>query len=359
MKGKTAEYINSIMNPMDNVVQRPACEPQIGRRYNDLRIESGVREEIKYFFALDLFNSTKVLPRLLGSIVQIMLFLGPENCALSLVEGRSTDGTYEVLAGLRESLQHLGVTFHLDVSDLDPMAEGGDRIGSLAQLRNQALRPLTVSRHLYGSDSVVIFINDVMPCPHDILELLYQHEFQGADMTCAMDYCSLTHCFYDVWVSRQMNGDLFFEIPQSASWDFCHNLFFNDAASKEKYKAKKPLQVYSCWNGAAIFPAQPFMSNEIHFRSSEEDECFMGEPTLLCKDLWRHGRGKIQIVPSVYLGYETQGVEEIRSASGRIEKTIDVEDSSPQVEAIEWSESPPGQVKCLPNFTESSWVPPL
>jgi alpha-1,3-mannosyltransferase len=49
----------------------------------------------------------------------------------------------------------------------------------------------------------------------DILELIHQRLLQKADMTCAMDWIYGGATFYDVWVSRAMNGDQFFEVPQS------------------------------------------------------------------------------------------------------------------------------------------------
>ena len=48
-----------------------------------------------------------VVPRLLSSVVNAMHFVGPEHCALSIVEGQSTDGTWEVLAALETHISNV------------------------------------------------------------------------------------------------------------------------------------------------------------------------------------------------------------------------------------------------------------
>lgn len=42
-----------------------------------------------------------------------MRFLGPQCCALSIVEGWSTDETYAILAGLKQELAAFGVPYFL------------------------------------------------------------------------------------------------------------------------------------------------------------------------------------------------------------------------------------------------------
>jgi alpha-1,3-mannosyltransferase len=140
----------------------------------------------------------------------------------------------------------------------------------------------------------------------DILELIHQRLLQKADMTCAMDWIYGGATFYDVWVSRAMNGDQFFEVPQSGSWEFSNNLFWNHPPSKDRWEAKKPFQVFACWNGATAFTAKPVMDGEVKFRTvhrgrgndGRNDECYMGEPTLFCKDMWHKGFGRIAVVPT-------------------------------------------------------------
>ena len=132
-----------------------------------------------------------------------MYFLGPQNCVLSIVEGRSDDGTFEVLNQLSASMTLLGIRYHFKSSDINPLAKGGDRIEGLAKLRNLAVRDLIAHPEHYDEDTTVIFSNDISLCMEDILEIIHQRKFQGADQTCAMDwtYVGDNPTFYDVWVS--------------------------------------------------------------------------------------------------------------------------------------------------------------
>lgn len=214
----TVDYVQAILDADDTTFQRLEC-PTPGNlaRYEALKLSSTA--PVKYFFALDLTQCVDLLPRLLGTVVETLRFLGPENCAVSVVEGNSDDGTGEVLEAIRTEIEALGTEYFFETSDVDP--KQGDRIVGLAALRNAALQPMLDDKRQYSDDTTIIFINDVAICMDDILELVYQRTVLGADMTCAMDW---THVgphptFYDVWISRTMAGDSFFNIPESGSWD--------------------------------------------------------------------------------------------------------------------------------------------
>ncbi|KAL8679627.1 MAG: hypothetical protein Q9186_004088 [Xanthomendoza sp. 1 TL-2023] len=356
---KTAPtYIRAIFDPEDTSFPRLDCPAPSGDRYQQLRL--GIDNEIaqdfsptlKYFFALDLHQCADLLPRLLGSIVDTIRFLGPQECALSVVEGRSDDGTYEVLMLLRETLEGMGAKYYLQTNEVNPRAEGVDRIEALAALRNQALQPL-IDLHV-GADTEVVFINDVAICMEDILELIYQRHRQNADMTCAMDwtYVGPDPTFYDVWIARGMNGDSFFNIPPDGNWDSAWNLFWNNPEALEKFNAGKPFQVFSCWNGAVTFTAKPIVEQKIKFRSASEQECSQGEPKSFCKDLWMLGYGKIAVVPSVNLEYNDENGKRIKSAKGYVSSHVNGEDEN---EKIEWEGKPPEKVRCIPNYANQTW----
>lgn len=94
-------YIKAIMNPEDKTFPRLDCPVPSDQRYRHLKANSTdmpqgstTTARPKYFFALDLNQRASLLPRLFGSIVESMRFLGPQNCALSVIEGRSDDGTF-------------------------------------------------------------------------------------------------------------------------------------------------------------------------------------------------------------------------------------------------------------------------
>lgn len=364
-------YVSSILDFEDDVTfNRSSCPSEIPYRYSQLSSTNGDNGKIKYFFALDLYQSAAIIPRLMSSIVETMRFLGPENCAISVVEGRSEDGTFEILAALKKRIDAMGGHFFLSTSDINPMEENGvSRIKALAELRNMALLPLksvTSSGssdklgEMYSSDAVIIFVNDIALCPDDILELVFQHVNQEAHMTCAFDWIFNGTLFYDVWVSRSLVGDTFFEIPHDASWKYSNDLFWSDPDGKKRYEAKKPFQVYSCWGGMVTLDAASFADDTVKFRASDPGECYMGEPTLLAKDLYRQGLGKVLAVPAVNVAYSDKEAVGTKMIRGHVGDHVDQSRPSlAQDEIVLWQSAPPGMVKCLPNFDQPSWSSPV
>ena len=289
--------------------------------------------------------------------METVRFLGPENCALSIVEGNSDDGTFEILEALRKDIGSLGLEFHLRTSDIDP--KNGDRIEALADLRNLALEPLVNNSSQYSPDTAVIFINDVAICMEDMLELVHQRIFQKADMTCAMDWSDIdpSPIFYDIWIARAINGDTFWEIPLDGGWRFASNLFWNHPASRQRYDEHKPFQVFACWNGAVVFTAKPMIQNKIRFRRSKPGECYSGEPRLFCKDLWMEGYSKIAVVPSVNLDYSDKSAKKAKGLYGYVSEAVKGENVNDGSLRIVWDDKPPEQVKCMADFADQSWVP--
>ncbi|RYP65563.1 hypothetical protein DL769_006266 [Monosporascus sp. CRB-8-3] len=367
LDGHLVPYYQAILHPRNTSLPLLECPFPDAIRYEYL--QAGANEDdsnqLKYLFALDLRQCIGVLPRLLGSIIEAIKFLGPASCALSIVEGNSDDGTYEVLRALRPEMNELGVAYFLQSSTIDPTA--GERIAKLAQLRNMALLPLVApsemppsttasSRHLpaASANTSVIFLNDVAPCVTDILELVHQRYFQSAHMTCAMDwtYVGQDPTFYDVWVARTLQGDLFFDIPSDGNWNSAWNLFWNDATTRDRFHRMLPFQVYACWNGIAVFGAGPILglpadsessrSGKIGFRAPREGECYGGEPTLFCKDLWWAGYGRIAVVPSVNLEYSDKAAKKIKDLKGYSSRWVAAEDE--EATRIQWVDEPPESI---------------
>lgn len=354
-----------IMAP-DPIDQLGCREPNVDR-YGYLRKEIVVNPshqrdftvtQRKHFFALDLTQCVDRIKPLMGAIIQSMRLLGPENCALSIVEGRSTDGTFEVLKSLGEQIEAIGASFFLATNEANPPKGDDDRmarVAILAELRNQALAPLLDSPAQYAPDTTILFLNDVAPCAEDILELLHQRIQQKADMTCAMDwtYVGPHPSFYDVWVSRGMTGDTFFDLPPSGSYDNHWNLFWNDRQAQNRFQARKPFQVFSCWNGVVALSAEPFITGGLRFRGLKAEECVQGEPQLLAKDLWKMEHGKIAVVPSVNLAYDVESARKVKEAKGYVSDWVSDGDS----QAIEWETQPPASVKCIPTPKDQKWLP--
>ncbi|KAK8874042.1 glycosyltransferase family 69 protein [Apiospora arundinis] len=364
-QAETTAYVVSILEPKDHNASRLQCpSPGVGR-YKHLRSKSARKSPVKYHFALNLRQCLHLLPQLLGSVVEAIRLLGPEQCALSIIEGNSEDGTQDVLAALqRELVKLMGDRVHIVLGDsIDPVSlgsPGGARFSRLAALRNMALQPLVQHPERYAGDATVIFINDVAICTEDILELMHQRRVLRADMTCAMDWMigdDGRSLFYDSYIARAANGDLFFDIPpQTASFEHgVDGLFWNEPVARARLEAHLPFQVFSCWNGAVSFAAKPIMERKVTFRVSREDlgECYGGEPQLFCKDMAFQGYGKIAVVPSVSLEYSIEKGEMLKKAKGFVSSLVD-DDS--EKESIAW-QPPPERVKCMPTFDNQYWRP--
>lgn len=172
-------FIKSIMDVKEKTFPRLRCPRPIKERYEILRRRRNFATRWdtpprQWFFALNLFQCSHVLPRLMASVVEAIRFLRPEDCVVSIVGGRSNDGTTEILAKMREEFEAMNVTYYFSTSDVDPLKSGNDRITELSILRNLVMDPLVRQPELYDPDTTVIFLNDVSICTDDILELVYQ-----------------------------------------------------------------------------------------------------------------------------------------------------------------------------------------
>ncbi|KAL9004826.1 MAG: hypothetical protein Q9188_002370 [Gyalolechia gomerana] len=354
------QYVKAIISPEDTSFNRLSCPAIRSTRYQYLQSNTSAKvdpnelKRWKYFFALDLRECKYILPRLIGSVLEAIHFFGPQNCALSIVEGHFTDGTYEILLSLRKELEKAGITYYFSTSDINPKI--GHRIAALAKLRNLALEPLfdDASKAAF-SDTVILFINDVSICMEDILELIHQQQKQPADMVCAMDwvYLAANPTFYDVWVARGMNGDTFFNIPSSGSWDLAWNIFWNNGEARTSLASGQPFQVFSCWNGAIALAAKPFLDSGIRFRAEFPGQCPQGEPKSLCRDLWVNGYGKIAVVPSVSLEYSDEGATKVKAEKGYVSDWVS---RGMEQKMIEWTKDPPVKAKCMPDYTNQTWL---
>ncbi|WAR59036.1 hypothetical protein PtB15_10B378 [Puccinia triticina] len=96
--------------------------------------------------------------------------------------------TPEGLAHLGAVLSGLGVQHHMRCAMEETIWMGVDRIKLLSEYRNQALLAFDNADRALDGLSNLVFINDVFLCAQDILELLWQRRFQGADSACGTDW---------------------------------------------------------------------------------------------------------------------------------------------------------------------------
>ncbi|KAG1766750.1 glycosyltransferase family 69 protein [Suillus placidus] len=292
-------------------------------------LRQGYGKQEKIFIAAIFYNNELVIPYWHNSLIKAIHYLGPDNVFVSVVESHSTDTSPELLQTLDADLALMGVSRRIltgDESISRPDYLGGrERIEFLAATRNLALEPL-----LKGGYDKVIFSNDIFIEPETLVELLETNN-GNYDMACGLDFGHFGA--YDMWVLRDRQGKL-----TSGIWPY----FFDDA-DYHAMQTDSPAPVFSCWNGIAVFAADPLIpiplrSNHtlstdpfpyelptthpaaqdpsmrgpspaltppIQFRASAPGECFSSESFLLPYDLRRQfNLQRIYVNPRVITAYK-------------------------------------------------------
>lgn len=269
----------------------------------DLQPTEGSAAQHKYFFAINLYNSFDVIPDLFATIFRVAAVLGYHNVFVSIYENGSTDQTKALLRIFDALCRSVGLRVVIRTSRRTRGAFN-HRIEYLAEVRNAAFGPLFELREEQNEyfDSI-IFMNDILPCVDDLLELIWQSRLNNAGITCAADY--MYHegigapVFYDNWVARDINGTALENAPFES--------IFHHAPSSDRFQRHLPIQVQSCWNGIAILDPAPFyMPQRVKFRMANivQGECSGSECSLICNDYWDVGYGRILMVPRVKLAYD-------------------------------------------------------
>ncbi|TRM67232.1 glycosyltransferase family 69 protein [Schizophyllum amplum] len=259
--------------------------------------------EHKYFFAINLYNSFDVIPDLFATLFRVSAVLGYQNVFVSIYENGSTDQTKALLRIFDALTRSVGMRIVIRTS-MRTRGAFNHRIEYLAEVRNAAFGPLHELRDTENEYfDTIIFMNDILPCVDDLLELIWQSRRNNAGITCAADYMyhqeMQSPVFYDNWVARDINGTALENAP-------FENIFHHPDSS-QRFQRHLPIQVQSCWNGIAILDPAPFYSPpHVKFRMARitEGECSASECSLICNDYWNAGYGRIMMVPRVKLAYD-------------------------------------------------------
>ncbi|KAG6819961.1 hypothetical protein H0H93_007041 [Arthromyces matolae] len=268
-----------------------------------LRSRSLPPSDHKYFFAINLYNSFDVIPDLFATLFRVSSILGYHNVYISIYENGSSDQTKALLRIFDALTRSVGLRITIRTS-MRTRGAFNHRIEYLAEVRNAAFVPL---QELRDSENeyfdTIIFMNDILPCIDDLLELIYQSRFNNAGITCAADYMYHSEInapvFYDNWVARDINGTALENAP--------FEKIFHDLEASARFQKHLPIQVQSCWNGIAILDPAPFYTPpHVRFRMARitEGECSASECSLICNDYWEAGYGRIMMVPRVKLAYD-------------------------------------------------------
>lgn len=270
---------------IDAFVENPSFKPGPSQEERAKLLHSH-----SYFFAALLKDNESIIDNWAHQLVRVTEALRPAPVYVSIVENHdSSDKTGTALKFLKNRLEKLGVNNTIVTEAVRDRA-GRDRISWLSELRNLALEPL-YQLNWSTKSTRIVFLNDVWFHSEQILDLILTNR-GDYDMSCALDFYWK---FYDVWVSRDLKGQGLYGIYP----------YFQDATARIQLRDLEPVRVFSCWNGAVVIKAEPFMKKlPIKFRPSPLGSPVHSECFWICYDLWKSGYYKILINPKVILAYE-------------------------------------------------------
>jgi len=243
----------------------------------------------KYFICSNLFNNEIILDDWTQELKKLIDYLGKDNVYVSILEnGDSTDNTGKKLNDFKSELDKMNVQNTITTEKV-VIKSFYNRIGFLQRIRNRVIEPMLNILKWKPEEFLIIFINDIIYKWQDIIKLIMTNEMQY-DMACGLDFY---FGFYDVWVSRDLNGNKLRN----------YYPYFIDRNAQNRVINGENIRVFSCWNGVAIINPKPFYKvPNLVFRdgkSIKESECFY-----LCHDFWKDGYNKILLNPNVKFTYE-------------------------------------------------------
>ena len=262
-----------------------------------------------YFIAINLHNNDKIIPHLLSNILEISNYIGSSHLFISIVESGSDDGTKESLDHMRVFLSLKKINYKIETSPFALEHTNASRIEYLSYFRNEAMNPFYNNElHVNNIDiDSILFINDILFCPNDVFELIYQRRLNNASVVSGLDYWyhNKKCCqFYDTWVAIDTSGR---HLRANCNDD----LYWNDKDTKNGQMQQLPIQMMSTWNGMAVLNPKPFLEG-VRFRKglnsfkgmiAAPGECSGSECQTLCFDFIKSGYSRIMIVPRVKVAY--------------------------------------------------------
>lgn len=257
-------------------------------------------------FAINLRNSESIIPAQAVALLEAISHLLPKNRVyVSIYENDSDDKTRLLLSDVGAALQAIGIDgLWMRSSNMRSAFDTQDRIVMLSEIRNLALAPLIPYASSGTNDGTLLFVNDVITCTSDILELIHQQRLHKAGMAFGMDWGTVDRNlrpgevgyldtddpeydldnqpkmqvtrYYDAWVGRGIGGGLvdpwalsggYHPMSGNESWVTDAYLPENDT-THQRWLDGRALPVYSGWGGMSAFDASLFTHEHLRFRSS-------------------------------------------------------------------------------------------
>ena len=217
----------------------------------------------KYYITACVLNMEPIITDYIKEMKKLINYLGEKNIIVSIVEnGDSKDNTREYLNEFKQYLDSKSIInkFVLTHETEDPRKKPNiskeekkyGRILYLATLRNRCYDLLYQIHDLDFNNLKIINFNDIIFTYEDVVKLLATNN-EDYDAVCAMDFY---FNFYDSWVSIDLDGNrLLGDFP-----------YFINKEGQDLYINKKPIRVFSCWNGIITFNGSVFENKKLEFR---------------------------------------------------------------------------------------------
>jgi hypothetical protein len=414
-----ARFQSTTSSDDDSTPGYPNCSLDL-RRYTRVALESTrenansrQRERLSVIsFALNLRNSEGITPAQAVALLEAISYLLPKNKVyVSIYENDSNDKTRRLLSDFGAALQAIGVDgLWMRSSNMRSAFDSQDRIVMLAEIRNLAIAPLMPYASSDTDNGTLLFLNDVVTCTSDILELIHQQRLHNAGMAFGMDWDIVdpddskydprnppktrVPRLYDVWVGRGISGNMVYSWEQSGGY---HPVSDNESWVADAYRPENKtvhqrwvdglaIPVYSGWGGMSAFDASLFTNEHLRFRSSvisgwiggsqagvlgswghlvsskgylESDCPGASECEYIVRDIWhlRQGDARIVLAPQARTTYNMPNWLDM---GGQAPVTRREGLDSGDEDAIDWSEvSIPQSVACVATRDEEGrWMNP-
>ncbi|KAF2192759.1 glycosyltransferase family 69 protein [Zopfia rhizophila CBS 207.26] len=278
------------------------------------------RNTKRIYIACQHWNTEKILrSHWNNALLALVKEFGPEKVFMAIYESGSYDNTKGALKELDAALGELNVKRKITLSNIShkdeitkqPADHGWIRTPSgrielrcilfLADLRNQVLLPLELLLARPAIDTV-LFLNDVVFSPEDVLKLLDTNNGEYA-AACSLDF-SNPHSHGHEAVMQ--------------TWPY-----FRSQASRHAVYFSKPVPVASCWNGMVAMPVEPFLrDNALRFRGISDS---LAGSQLVGSECCRiHSDNPLSATKGVYLnanvrvGYNSTAYQAVHSDNARL-----------------------------------------
>ena len=266
---------------LDLILSRQSVYPPLdynGSASHPLEIKS-------VYIAANQWNSATLLEQhWIPNLIQLLNDLKLANISVyvSIYENGSWDSTKVVMQQLKQTLTDMAVEHRITIDDTSheqiiseshstsgwiQTAYGKSlrRIPYLANVRNEALKPLSTLTSSGVKFDRILYINDVVFSAADVMTLLRTRNGQYA-AACALDFLNPPGNWVDARTRGLNPPGIYddFAVRDSSGNALGSHLYpyFVSSSSKAALMSGHNVPVQSCWNGLVAFDAAPFQTPE-------------------------------------------------------------------------------------------------